>query len=95
MSNELAQVANELAQVAAAAIRRYSEIMTGTTENVDMVAFAQAVDDVTLKTYIVEQTEQFRVRAHSEDQALGVVTDSEGRDEQIEWLACTNRQVVG
>lgn len=86
-------MSEELAEVADAAIRRYSEIMTGTTKDVDVAALSQAVTDVTVKTYIVEQTEQFRVRAASEEEALTFVID--GSEDHVEWLACTSRTVIG
>lgn len=81
-------------EIALAVTRRYSEIVTGSAENIDVAALTQAVDDVTLKTYIVEQTEQFRIRARSEEEALEILTD-DSDPEHVEWLSCTNRSVTG
>jgi hypothetical protein len=52
----------------------------------------RAIAATAIKNYIVEQTEQFRVRAASEEQALAFVVD--GSEDHVEWLACTNRQVL-
>jgi hypothetical protein len=87
MSNE----ADERA-IAATAIKNYVRIVEGTDENLDVSASSEAVDQAMTKTYIVEQTEQFRVRAASEEQALAFVVD--GSEDHVEWLACTNRQVL-
>lgn len=45
------------------------------------------------KTYIVTQTEQFRVRADSEEEACERVAEQEN-GENVEWMACIEREAT-
>ncbi len=43
------------------------------------------------RTFVVEQTEQFRVRAADEEEAKRLVAELDPDHPAVEWIGCTDR----
>ena len=46
------------------------------------------------RMFIVEQTEQFRVRATSKEEAVKMVADLDPDHPAVEWICCTHREAT-